>query len=222
MALIFDGSADYITVPANAGWNFSTGEFGFCMWCYMTDTRFSIISNGRMGTDTNAWQLHHNSGDASKTYFYYQGNWAKYKTFPSAVFTQNQWVHIGLTRRGNVMYVFQNGVDLDSKAFTDDMGTENHTLGIGWGQVNAVNYYGGSIDDVRIYKGRALSQTDIKILYEERGGDTITDGMELRMRMNYGADGSTIAASDTITGVSSNSSVGTIQNVQTWQAAPLK
>ena len=96
-----------------------------------------------------------------------------------AVFTDNSWHHLVLTRNGalNELQAFKNGVLLGQGPYPNAGAPNDLTdplnnlgpLGVG-AEANGANAFLGQIDDLRIY-GVALSAEDALAIYNEGKGD---------------------------------------------------
>jgi hypothetical protein len=77
----------------------------------------------------------------------------------------SKWYHLGVTCENNVMKFYYNGVLKDVKPFKGFVPHSSGNLFVGWNQWGNINFYKGTMDDLRIYN-YALSATDIKQLAE--------------------------------------------------------
>jgi hypothetical protein len=104
--------------------------------------------------------------------FRVEGGYINYATNPwawrggsSALISSNTWNHITITHDGDgqqVMYV--NGIIKNSTTSGGDIFSNNQNLTIG-GRLSAAAFFGGKIDDVKIWN-RSLNSTEVKILFE--------------------------------------------------------
>lgn len=173
-AIAFDGSGDYLSIPASADFNFSTGDFTIEAWIYIaansaldggskrTATIFSVNSN------TSAFNcLFTITGDSSTTgtglTLYSTSNGAK-----SAVqsISQGEWHHVAVSRSGTSMYFFLDGVQIGA-TITDSSswGSSSNSAYVGGNafDANYNNYLNGYIADVRITKGVARYTTTFNV-----------------------------------------------------------
>jgi hypothetical protein len=160
---LFDGTDDYVTVPASADFNFAAGDFTIDCWFYFTtagrkaifafntDTRFGLDYNSvgttKLGlwasSNGSSWDLIHS--DAG-------GNGICAATPPL-----NQWNHVAVVRNGNNWRVYLNGiVDLDIIVAGTITNNSGEAFNVGrWGYSANHFWYGGWIDEFRISKGIA-------------------------------------------------------------------
>ncbi len=81
----------------------------------------------------------------------------------------NQWQHVVVTSNGSVSTVYVNGAFVASTTQTRSSST-GATFGIGWDPNIATEYWGGSIDEVRVYN-RVLTSAEVSALYSS--GDVV-------------------------------------------------
>lgn len=159
--LTFDGSTDYVLMGSSAGSNASTQDHTYSAWVYRTkqDCLYCWITNN--GDNANGSSLVVNGNKIG--YFYNGGNAVTYgKTDVAA----NAWHHIAVvyssTTNKATFYL-----DSKSDGVSSALGAWSASSGpvvIGrWGG-NDQHYFGGRIDDVRIYN-YALSVEQIKQVY---------------------------------------------------------
>lgn len=80
-----------------------------------------------------------------------------------------QWQHVVVTSNGSVSTFYINGVFATSTTQTRSSST-GATFGIGWDPNIATEYWGGSIDEVRVYN-RVLTSAEVSALYSS--GDVV-------------------------------------------------
>ena len=159
----FDGTGDYIQMPAGAYWNFGTGAFTFEMWVYPESDEddvynlFSINQNG-----SNQWTWAVTTGSNWGMYFYW-GNYGSNQTerYTGQYPIKGQWNHVVVSRDTDYTWRFYlNGTLIPSSIFQQntswsdsrDLNNTSITPRIGEGLK-------GYISDVRITKGAALYNT---------------------------------------------------------------
>jgi hypothetical protein len=150
-AMYFDGVGDYLTVPANNGCVFGTGDFTVEGW-------YNITSHGSMGT--MLWN--HNTAAIGNPYMMVIGNkfaFGNTGNYPFAIgaitLSLNTWYHLALSRSSGSLRLFVNGVLDVTASVTTDYSTSN-PIGIFTNLPSDNNWTGaGYADDVRITKGTA-------------------------------------------------------------------
>ena len=102
----FDGTGDYLTIPANGDWDVGTGDFTIDCWVYTsTTTAAGYIFDTRNGSHTNNFALYR-SGD--EIHYYAQGGSIQIDS--GAALTADTWHHIALVRDGSDVELFVDGV----------------------------------------------------------------------------------------------------------------
>lgn len=149
-------SSGYFYTPADAAFQFGTGDFTIECWFYYVGTappfsdltQYTLISN-LISFDNTTWDLQ-----------YYNGNWrfASYSpTFlqgSGSTLTGNTWYHIAVTRASGQGQIWLNGVSITgSVAFATNLST---TAQVRVGGNGISIYWNGYISNVRIVKGLAL------------------------------------------------------------------
>lgn len=102
----------------------------------ITENSFALINNGKMGSVNSS------------------------KLIPDL-----EWVHLACTISNTTAKVYINGEKVGETTLTGTYGIEkNSQLTLGRDDAGGVEYFGGKLDDVRIYS-RALSELDIQTVY---------------------------------------------------------
>ena len=154
----FDGSGDYLSVPANAANNYGTGDFTIEYWLYPTShPSFVYLISQSSSTDYAPVLVGLSSGRPSLAVSSTGSTWT-INTFVATALTLNTWSHVATVRSGNKWSVYVNGVEnvlAASTAVTPY--TSSDPLGIGSEVTGPINYpYVGYLSNVRIVKGTAV------------------------------------------------------------------
>jgi len=148
----FNGSTDYLTTPANTAFAFGTGDFTIECWVYTNSSATQrIVSAGNAGGTPYDFVLV-NTGSNVYVDFY---DGTTDNTTGSNYVTQNQWVHLAVTRQGTALKLFINGVVSGSATNSVNL-TAAGTLTIGRYSQAASGYFSGYISNLRMIKGTAL------------------------------------------------------------------
>ncbi len=151
-ALQFDGSSDFVSVPASSIWNFRTGDFTVEWWQYETDnslyTRIFDIGSTKFGI----------SNESGNIYLWINGNYTC--SFPVTSY-KNAWNHFTITRSGGTAYCYMNGSLIDSGSCTGDVKDSTDVMHIGNEASDGGTYFGGKLDELRFWNV-ALTQTEIQ------------------------------------------------------------
>jgi len=147
----FDGSGDYLTVPASNDWNFTTADFTVDFWANFDETLGSSYRTVMANPTGNNWEIYFQGG-ALKMYIdgtHYTG--AALNPAP----VQGTWYHFAIERSGDNLNFYQNGTLLGTFTGYADAsagsGISNYLIG----NYAGVSYFNGYIDEFRISKGIA-------------------------------------------------------------------
>ena len=149
----FNGSSQYLALPASTSWAFGTGDFTIEWWQYMSATQNSfprVFSVGSSPTASIAVSI-----ESGTFYFWENGSF----TFSSVLSSYSAtWVHFAISRVSGQTSVYQNGTKLGSTfSDTSNINDSSSTLAIGTESTPAANtYYTGYISNFRIIKGTGL------------------------------------------------------------------
>lgn len=164
--LTFDGSTGYITVPDDAAITFGSGSFSICFWMKTNENEGGILqiydSDSEIGM--YAWKQ-----TGKGCHFTFIDGSATEVTVDFDI-TYDQWFHVVCTfeKPGNAT-VYLNASPVDTKEVS---GLESITAGaslyIGTGGYSGL--YTGSLDDLRIYKGKALTAGEVATIYNNGAG----------------------------------------------------
>ena len=172
----FDGTGDYLSVPAHTDFVFGTGDLTVEAWVYIaansalsTGLRSAtVVSYGsQSGGNTNYWTLQVDGSSATT------GTGLSFNVFNSAVsgvdkyasavvsVSQSAWHHVAVTRAGSTWRMFLDGAlqtlstDTIGAMAIIGMGTNGLLVGrfAATGYLNELNGY---VDDLRITKGVAV------------------------------------------------------------------
>lgn len=166
-ALSFDGVNDYVQV-SDAPFDFgATTDFSYCLWVKTTSSSYKILVNKSMssGYPYTGFGLFILSGKIRTEVIDSSGNILQCNT--TSIISDGQWHFIAVVadRNGN-LEIYNNGVREDFKPLSG-VGNINNNIPLAIGRSMDYNglYFGGLVDDVRIYK-RVLSASEILQLYQ--------------------------------------------------------
>jgi len=120
-SILFNGTNQYLTVPAATQFNYSTNDFTWEMWIYptaatWTSGTFYLIDHGPQ--TVNQGTLHYNSNNLVYYNYYNAGNVPPYTAgvnYPSlhtiggGTIPANAWTHVAVCRQNLVTNMFING-----------------------------------------------------------------------------------------------------------------
>jgi hypothetical protein len=159
----FDGTGDWIHLPAGPQYEFGGGDFTIEFWFYTSSTSRQWFIHAA----TDYWfGLDYNAVGTNKLGLWASGNGTGWNLINSdaggngicaTTLPQNQWNHIAVTRNGNNWRVFLNGTQdllISVSGSIVNRSTEQKVIG-SWA-ISAHQYpVNGYIDDFRITKGYA-------------------------------------------------------------------
>jgi hypothetical protein len=150
-SMAFDGTGDYITVPAGSNiMNFGTGDFTVEGWFYPNSTTWTIPLDFRSASDTDHIALFWSY--TSGKYTFYESDALKITS--TSTFSANQWHHVAVTRSSTTCTLWVNGTSEGTATVsTNHAGDNIMWLGRYYGS-NAYDY-NGYISDFRVTKGLA-------------------------------------------------------------------
>lgn len=181
-AMSFDGSDDYVTVPASSDLNFEGySAFSFSVWVKPiltgggTYPRVFRSERWVSDSDNGGYMLQiANNGTAD---FHIKNN--NGGTNASTTVTANQWVHLTGTYDGSNMRIYKNGVLATTTPQTIGVGTHPSSNF----QIGGSNVINATIDDLRIYNyARTTSQ-----IIEDMIGSHPVGGSPLPSQVGYWA-----------------------------------
>ena len=158
-SIAFDGSGDYLSIPASNDWNLGTGDYTIDFWISLSAATSGVVQNILGVYDTNSnrswWfqkyadgRLHFNSATDAVG-----GHWGgMFATWSPAADT---WYHIAVVRNGVNSYAFINGSQVANWS-SQDVFDSTAELQIGrTAFAGAAGNVNGYIDELRVSKGVA-------------------------------------------------------------------
>lgn len=147
-SLQFDGTGDYLTIPASQLFAFGTGDFTIEFWGY-----FDSITN----YDTI---YIHDGASGSLQLFFVNGKLRANNNLVASILdttttiSTGQWIHFALCRSGSTIKWYLDGTEDGSTTNSTNLGGGTTNLTIGSDPTNSRDI-DGYIDDLRITKGIA-------------------------------------------------------------------
>lgn len=148
----FDGTGDRLVAPANAVFNFSTGDFTVECWVYLNSVSANQWIVGPDDTTTYPWALQ-TVGSAIR---FISNNAANIFSPTSFTLTTGTWNHFAVTRSGSTMRWFTNGTLNGSQTYSTAIGSNTINVQIGTTGSGSGDPVNGYITDLRVVKGTAV------------------------------------------------------------------
>lgn len=151
----FDGSGDYLSVPDNAVFDYGSGNFTLECWIYPTISNDAVLITAQTsGALYGPCNLYFSSGQLQ---LYSSSNNSSFDVASGAVIGTpqvNAWSHIAVSRDGNSIRCFLNGVlgSTTTSSATLMNATETFQIAAREGS----QFYTGYISGFRVVKGTAV------------------------------------------------------------------
>jgi hypothetical protein len=170
-AYSFNGTSNYIS-NADASQLDITGAMSISAWVYTatpnTGTVQGIVCKDISGSIGNCpYELTLTNTGVPYFSITNSSNTTGSISFNGYQMSANTWHHLVGTYDGTNMYIYEDGVrSIGGSTLSGPLAVTTGNLNIGLQKLVTNRYFGGSIDDVRIYQ-RALSQAEVTLLYKE-------------------------------------------------------
>ena len=164
-SVIFNGTSDYLSIPANAAFSYTTGDFTWECWVYPTSfggaaaTAIDFWSNTSGSYIIGQCNLQINT-TGTVQFYYATTTSATANIVTSTTLSLNTWSHLAVVRSGSGtgnLKIYINGVSsaTSAGAVTQNLGSTG-AGSIGKQTTSTPYYYNGYISNVRIVKGTAV------------------------------------------------------------------
>jgi hypothetical protein len=156
----FNGTTDYLTIPANTAFAFGSGDFTVEAWIYTT----SRIGSGNFGSQIAGCQIYGVSADwvfclTTTGALYFQITSSSSGAFlSSSTVPLNSWNHVAIVRSSGTVTAYINGVDAgNSITYTTSVTNTITAFSIGGASNGSANsLMQGYISNLRVVKGTAV------------------------------------------------------------------
>jgi len=155
----FDGGGDYLTLPNNAAFNISTGDFTIECWFNtgVANSNYQRILGLNAGSSIPTETLAFEINSAGILIVAVSGS-TSYGGTTATPLPPNTWNHLALVRNGSNITGYVNGVSIGSSTFA---GSLNYASGaffqIGYWQTNTTSrFITGYMSSLRFVKGTAV------------------------------------------------------------------
>jgi hypothetical protein len=162
-SVYFDGTTDYLTLPASNAFAFGSSNFTIEFWINTTQTTSNAtLVNREWGGSpyTGGWSFELNGASSTAMTIY----WADFSTSATFMvanttsYRDGAWHHIAWVRNGSSFVLYIDGVSVATATNATAFGTNNNQLTIGQDQTfgSGGRAYNGYMSNLRIVKGQAL------------------------------------------------------------------
>lgn len=167
---LFDGTGDWIEASDDDEFALGSNDFTIELWVNIeavADSNAHICGQGDAAGDTNgrAWLIQRNSSNKIKANIW-EGT-TQYDLDSISSYTDEinaGWHHIAFSRKGNILYLFIDGVKQSSRVFSGSVNDSEDELGIGrLGGDTALSPFTGRVDEFRFTNGVARYDRDFEL-----------------------------------------------------------
>ena len=161
----FDGSNDYLSIPDSTDYEFGSGDFTVEAWVRHDATSYAneegIVSKHYGGY--SSWRLvTSGSGSSSTLKFIWMDSNGNENTVTGGTVERGQWTHVAVSRSGNTIRMFVNGLSNGDVSFNNTIRDGDVAVEIGTSGRYANEYWDGQISNVRIVKGTGIYTSSFK------------------------------------------------------------
>ena len=147
-SIYFNGTTQYLTVPANAVFAFGTGSFTVEAWVYLTTLQDILVFDTRTSAATTGIGFQINS---SGVLCYIQ---ATSTTLGTSALTTGIWYHIAWVYNGTTVTGYVNGVA--GTPSTVSLSLTQNNASIGRSGVSSASFMAGYLSNLRVIKDTAV------------------------------------------------------------------
>ena len=149
-SMYFDGTGDWLQLPASDIYAFGSGDYTVEAWVYFTSINNTTLQIIFMSGSTggNSFYFHVDGNQISV------GTTAAFISNQATTFTTSSWYHIAACRSGTTLRLFVNGTQAGSNATDTTNWTSSGNARIGANESGTQTVF-GYIQDLRITKGYA-------------------------------------------------------------------
>lgn len=191
-SVYFDGIGDYLEIADSEDWTMGSGDFTIDFWAKRDSFGTSQYVLGQWDSVAGSWLTSsfalNFTPDNKVGALIVNPATGPMSIESTTTITDSSWNHITMSRNGNSLNLFINGV-LENTLDLTGVTIANSAYKMGIGRIGEYDglYYKGNIDEFRITKGEAIWTTNFTPPTEP---DTATANTKLLLHMD-GAEGST-------------------------------
>ena len=162
--LNFDGLTNYISLTDNDAWNIWNGDFTIAGWIYPKNSTAINFIFGQISADTTQyWDARITVNTGAVVIMGVNAGTERFRYGSTVSFSLNTWYHFVYQRSGTACLIYINGVPQTVATVTVWNGTLDVTAPLRIGEFNT-QYANCNFKDLMIFKGRVLTQPEIKLL----------------------------------------------------------
>jgi len=185
MCLTFDGEDDLISVADDASLRLETADFTIAIWfktvAEPTDNYPAMIGKG--DAEVGEWMLRILRPSNTLIFYANAGIWLS----TSNDYVDEEWHHAVIVRDGNDGVLYVDGESVATGAGFDEINLNTaKALQVGCADSSGFRYWDGLLGEVRIYKERALTEEEIKLLYIIDSQPDLEADLVLNLKFNEG------------------------------------
>jgi hypothetical protein len=149
----FDGSGDYLAIPASSNLVPGTGDFTIDFWVRSTTGSQTALFSDAEGTGAGWYGIYGNNGGTAHRLTWME-NYNNIVDVTGATWDDGSWHHIAVARSGTTIRLFLDGVQKGSSTSSFNVGRSTAGVVIGsW--YGGSDYLNGYMDEVRMSIGIA-------------------------------------------------------------------
>jgi hypothetical protein len=159
---LFDGTTDYLSIPASSEFNMGTGDFCIEAWVYIaansavngsSDKAAIIFSADYSGTGYVEFMLNGNGASTGDGLTVWNGTTGQTQ---SCTISQGAWHHIAVARQSGVATFYVDGTVVGTKSWAVQYGNDSAAVKIGGRILSSWNNcLNGNLGPLRVTKGVA-------------------------------------------------------------------
>jgi len=174
-AFEFDGTNDCVDVTNNANLYPGTGDFTAEVWCLgesaTSDYHYLLSNYGNSGSNYYGWAILTQSNGSGIRVFMASGSGATSVGISNTTVNLNDsnWHHVVFVRSGNAIRLYHNGEQLESDGDVTGYNVTSSEAKFRIGKLRdaadpngGYNFWNGKISGVKIYKGKGLTEDEVK------------------------------------------------------------
>lgn len=201
MAIVFNGTSQYLRIASNALFNFSP-SCTLMAWANTSATNltslpqriFSRYLDGATANEQYGIDIY-----MGMPRFIVSTTTATTTLAANNAVIVNSWNHIAATYDGSTMILYVNGAQMGTVARSGTITSSTGVLTVGadYNGTAATEFFTGSLEDLKLYS-RALSGAEIQTIAISRGTTNIRNNLILNLLLDESRRGTALAASATV------------------------